>query len=80
MLKCYIHKDKNTGDVIIPNCWDVVHSNNIADCTCGKHPQTFAQFERKEFNDKLKKRDEYIQELESEILRMQKIINTLNEK
>lgn len=79
MRKCYFHKDGELGDVLIPWCWDVVHSNDINDCTCSDaFPQTFVEFEKKRFNYELKERNHYIEELESEISRLNEIINTLN--
>ena len=76
MKKChYIYE---SGKVLIPGCWSVVHSNDMSDCTCRDHPETFAQFERKEYNEKLNEQKGYIRELENEVIRFNRILNHLN--
>lgn len=79
MRKCYFTYDKIAGAVLIPSCWSVVHSNDITDCSCRAYPETFAEFDRKEYKEKLTKQNAYIIELEREITRLNEIlINTEN--
>ena len=78
MRKCHYIYDKEAGKVLIPGCWSVVHSNDMADCTCRNYPETFAQFERKEYNEKLNEQKEYIKELEKEVARLNRILKRVN--
>lgn len=50
----------------VPGCWPVVMSGDIRDCTCHREPQTFAAFERQEFNGEIKRLKAKIKELEDE--------------
>lgn len=34
MNRCHFVNDEDAGKVLIPNCWSVVISNDIEDCTC----------------------------------------------
>jgi len=34
-MKCHFIIDDEVGRVLIPECWPVVHSNDIEDCICG---------------------------------------------
>jgi hypothetical protein len=74
MRKCHYIYDKEAGKVLIPGCWSVVHSNDMSDCTCRDFPETFKQFERQEYNKKLKEKSEYIKELEKENARLIRIL------
>lgn len=36
-MRCHFHTDKTDGNkYLIPECWPVVHSNDITDCICRK--------------------------------------------
>ena len=78
MRKCHYIYDKEVGKVLIPFCWSVVHSKDMRDCTCRNNTETFEQFERKEYNDKLNQQNNYIKELEKEISKLNRIINRIN--
>jgi len=77
-MKCHYIYDKEAGKVLIPNCLAVVHSNDMRDCTCRDFPETFNQFERKEYNNKLNKQNIYIKELEKEIAYLNRILKRVN--
>ena len=36
-MKCHFAHTKY-GDILIPECWNVVISKDISDCTCAKNP------------------------------------------
>ncbi len=74
MRKCHFIYDKEAGKVLIPHCWSVVISNDMSQCTCRDNVETFAQFERKEYNEKLNEQKLYIKELECEVSRLNRII------
>lgn len=66
-MKCHYVHDKIAGKVLIPGCWAVVLSDDIRDCTCSAGEDlTFAQFERKQCNQELEKRNAIIKELRAE--------------
>lgn len=66
-MKCHYVYDKIAGKVLIPECWAVVLSGDIRDCTCSSGEDlTFAQFERKRYNDELDKRNAIIKELQAD--------------
>ena len=50
----------------------------MSDCTCRDYPETFAQFERKEYNVKLNEQKKYIKELEKEVARLNRILKRVN--
>lgn len=55
-MKCHYVYDKIAGKVLIPECWAVVLSGDIRDCTCSAGEElTFAQFERERYNQELEK-------------------------
>lgn len=68
-MKCHYVYDKIAGKVLIPECWPVVHSNDIEDCTCGHGDEdmTFAQFQRERYNQEIEKRNSIIKDLREEI-------------
>ncbi len=75
MRKCHYIYDKKVGKVLIPGCWAVTHSNDMRDCTCSDElPGTFHQFEKQIYNEKLKEKNEYIKELEKEIVRLNRLL------
>lgn len=68
MSKCHYIYDNEIGKVLIPECWSVVLSGDIRDCTCssGNNDLTFAQFERESYNRELEKRNAIIKELRAD--------------
>lgn len=78
MNKCHYTYVKSIGKVLIPCCWAVVISQNMEDCTCRLYPETYAQFERKEYNEKLSEQKKYIGELEKEVNRLNRILRKVN--
>lgn len=66
-MKCHYVYDKIAGKVLIPECWAVVLSGDIRDCTCSAGEElTFAQFERERYNQELEKRNAIIKELRAD--------------
>jgi len=76
-MKCHFVYDKEYGKVLIPECWSVVMSNNMEDCTCRDKIETFAQFEKKEYKEILLKKNQEISELEKEVAQLYRIIKKL---
>lgn len=66
-MKCHYVFDKDAGRVLIPGCWSVVMSNDIRDCTCTDEPTTFNGFERKRYNDEIRKRNAIIDDLRKQV-------------
>lgn len=61
MAKCYFVHDNIVGQVLIPECWTVVMSNDIDDCTCQKSKPFHVQImELKEENKLLKQQLNYV--------------------
>lgn len=77
MEKCHYIYDPKYGKVLIPHCWSVVNSGDMARCTCRSYPKTEAQFERQEFNEILQAKNKYIKDLEKENARLNRIIKKL---
>ena len=70
-MKCYFTYCEKTGErVLIPECWGTVHSNDIRDCQCEKETADFARFEKKQYNDTIKKKNAEISALQKEINRL----------
>lgn len=65
-MKCHYVYDKIAGKVLIPECWAVVLSGDIRDCTCRDENLTFAQFECGQYNKELEKRNAIIKELRAD--------------
>ena len=65
-MKCHYVYDEIAGKVLIPECWAVVLSGYIRDCTCRDENLTFAQFEREQYNKELEKRNAIIKELRAD--------------
>lgn len=66
-MKCHYVYDKIAGKVLIPECWAVVLSGDIRDCTCSAGEElTFAQFECERYNQELEKRNAIIKELRAD--------------
>lgn len=78
-MKChysyYIDKGKKRR-VLLPGCMNVVHTNNIKDCTC-IDPLTEIQFERQKYNNVVKKLQSMINELQNENKDLMNIIKKL---
>lgn len=67
MMKCYYTYYKDKGKIkkcLIPGCLNVVHSNDIRDCTCSEI--TFSKFEKRKYNEVLEELQERIKSLEEE--------------
>jgi len=75
-MKCHYVYDPKYGKVLIPGCWAVVHSGNMADCYCRK-VNTFQDFEKQRYNEVLKGKNELIKYLESENAALNRIIKKL---
>ena len=74
-MRChYIYVKKKK--ILIPECWQVVHTNDISQCTC--KPQTFEQFEKEKYNDVLGRFKTENEELQKEVFRLRRIVNKLH--
>jgi hypothetical protein len=76
-LKCHYIYDDEAGKTFISSCWPaVIHGPGF--CTCERTlPMTFEQFEKKEFNQKIKELIAENMQLEKENARLQRIIKNL---
>ena len=63
-MKCHYEKIKGVGKVLIPGCMAVAVSNDMERCTC--HNTTYESFERKRYNNEIKRLKGIITELEEE--------------
>ena len=63
-MKCHYEKIKGVGKVLIPGCMAVAVSNDIERYTC--HNTTYESFERKRYNNEIKRLKGIITELEEE--------------
>lgn len=63
-MKCHYEKIKGVGKVLVPGCMAVAVSNDIELCTC--HNTTYKSFERKRYNNEIKRLKGIITELEEE--------------
>jgi hypothetical protein len=63
-MKCHYEKIKGVGKVLVPGCMAVAVSNDIELCTC--HNTTYESFERKRYNNEIKRLKGIITELEEE--------------
>ena len=50
----------------------------MRDCHCRREIETFAQFERIEYNEKLNEQKKHIKELEKEVARLNRILRKVN--
>lgn len=66
-MKCHYVFDEEVGKVLIPGCWSVVMSNDIIDCTCTNEPTSCNGFERKRYNDEIRKRNVIINDLRKQV-------------
>lgn len=78
MSKChYIYTEKGEK-VLIPECWSVVISGDIRDCTCRQN--TFAEYEKERYNEEVTKLRQEIKDLEKENAQLYRIIRKLTNK
>lgn len=78
-MKCYYAFDEQTGQkVLIPGCMSVVQSEDVEDCVCTT--DTFSAFEKERYNKVLQEKCNAIKYLESEVVRLNKIIEKLHNK
>lgn len=75
-MRCHYEHIKGVGKVLIPGCVAVSISGDIRDCTCHCEPQTFAAFERQEYNKEVKRLKEKIRRLEEENEYYRKILES----
>ena len=75
-MRCHYEHIKGVGKVLIPGCDAVAISGDIRDCTCHCEPQTFAAFERQEYNKEVKRLKEKIKRLEEENEYYRKILES----
>lgn len=71
----YVIENGKRVKYLIPYCMDVVHSNDIRDCTCSSD-YSFAKFEKQRYNDKLEELIRIIKELEEENKSLREIIGS----
>lgn len=77
-MKCYFHYDEKTKErVLIPECWPVVNSYDIEDCTC---QPDYVGFERKRYNEAIKAKNQEIKYLQKEIERLNKRVEYWHKK
>lgn len=79
-MRCYHATDPKTGEkVLIPGCEGTTY-RGIEYCTCENLPQTFKEFERKEFNEMIQGKNEIIREQQKEIVRLNRILRKVLRK
>jgi hypothetical protein len=76
-MKCHYVYDEKIRKAFIPYCWGaVIHGPRF--CSCERSvPMTFEQFEKKEFNKKIKELTLENRELEKENARLNRLIKKL---
>ncbi|SFG56074.1 hypothetical protein [Prevotella sp. KH2C16] len=65
-MRCHYENIKGVGKVLIPGCDAVAISGDIQDCICHRETQTFAAFERQEYNKEVQRLKAKIKEFEDE--------------
>lgn len=75
-MKCHYIYDPSAGKVLVPYCWAVVNSGDMTDCQCRVN-SSFASFEKQEYNDILKEKNDMIKALEIENASLNRIIKKL---
>ena len=78
-MRCYHVYDKELGQVLIPCCYSTLYSDDIKDCTCKYENMTFKEFEKEEYNKKLKELISEIETLRKENNELHKLLE-LNAK
>lgn len=75
-MRCHYVLDPKIGKVLIPECHQVIMSNDIRDCTC---PRGYRDFEKEEYNVLIRKMSAEIEYWKGESDRLNKIIeSTIN--
>lgn len=77
-MKCHFTTTDDGKKVLIPNCWDVVNSNDISLCSC--KVETFASFEKQRYNEVCTSQRNKIIELEKEVIRLNRQLRKLISK
>lgn len=77
-MKCHFTTTDDGKKVLIPNCWNVVNSNDISLCSC--KVETFASFEKQRYNEVCNSQRNKIIELEKEVIRLNAIISEIAQK
>lgn len=67
-MRCHFTTTDDGKKVLIPNCWNVVNSNDISLCSC--KVETFASFEKQRYNEVCTSQRKQIIELEKEVIRL----------
>jgi hypothetical protein len=67
-MRCHFTTTDDGKKVLIPNCWDVVNTNDITNCSC--KVETFNSFEKQRYNEVLTSQRNKIIELEQEVIRL----------
>lgn len=66
-MKChYVWDEESKNKVLIPMCWPVIWSNDIRDCSCCDEPTSPLGYERKRYNEELKRKNDVIKELQED--------------
>lgn len=78
-MKCHYIYDKIAGRVLIPGCWGVANDYpNMKSCTCrDAPPETFEEFEKQSYNEKVNELITKSREMEKEVHRLNRIIRKL---
>lgn len=80
-MRCHYVYDKQAGKVLIPGCWGVaIHYTDKQPmfwCSCTDFPETFKEFERKTYNERVAELRREIKSLEKENARMNRVMKKL---
>lgn len=74
-MKCHYIYTEQGEKILIPGCMAVAVSGRMEDCTC-RH-ETFASYERKKYNEEVRKLRQEIKDLEKENAWLNRIIKKL---
>jgi predicted RNase H-like nuclease (RuvC/YqgF family) len=74
-MKCHYTYSAENGKVLIPGCMSVAATFDMTRCTC--RPETFAEFEREQYNAAVSQLRQQIKELERENARLNRMIESL---
>ena len=67
-MKCYFAFDKvRKVKVLIPMCYGSLHQEDLSCCQCQDFPLTYADFEKKAFNEKVALLNREIEELRATV-------------